>query len=230
MENVLLENSKKGWYSLPDSAPVWVREFVTEYRSAILQDRPVTPEFRKRHARNAEMRSLSFNRSTVQAGPLHSRQVPVPVLTADQKLLRLALVSQDQTRMADIKSPDCRAVVFRNGRFWRDYEKENALREEERLFGDLSANGTLRLQQALEAKMRSYEDPEDDEDDDSDSCITPEDHTQAALYHRARARKAADWQTGAAHFTAADLHEKAAGNCTLDNHNAACAASRKLRK
>jgi hypothetical protein len=203
-------------------APVWVQDGCLEIRLAASEKRSLTPATQARLNRNAEMRSGT-------PAVRHAVRPPL-IFTEDQALKRLLAIKGEEIRVGNIKDPSLRAVKFRNGRWYRDFEKERELAAEECLFGDLSANGTLRLQQALEAKMRSYDDDDYDEDDDSDSCITPEDHAQAALYHRARARKAADWQTGAAHFTAADLHEKAAGNCTVENHCAACAASRKLRK
>jgi HK97 family phage prohead protease len=99
-------------------------------------------------------------------------------------------------------------------------------RAEEHFIATASAAELLK---ALEAKIGKREQPGAALAPGAPCCTacTPDQHSKAATYHRTLASKAASWQEGAAHHTAADCHAKAAEQFNADNSVAARSASEK---
>jgi hypothetical protein len=56
--DVLNQNSAKGWIALPESAPAWVRTYVAEARSAVLEKREIKPNLQREFIRGCEERNL----------------------------------------------------------------------------------------------------------------------------------------------------------------------------
>ena len=51
--DVLNQNSAKGWIALPESAPAWVRTYVAEARSAVLEKREIKPNLQREFIRGS---------------------------------------------------------------------------------------------------------------------------------------------------------------------------------
>ena len=87
------------------------------------------------------------------------------------------------------------------------------------------------LLRALDAKCGRNAQPGSDLDarPGAAPCVacSPEQHSKAATYHRTKAAKAASWQEGASHHSAADAHARAADQFNADNSVAARSASQK---
>jgi hypothetical protein len=108
-------------------------------------------------------------------------------------------------------------------------DEAHARAEAERKFFETATPDELL--RALEAKCDMREQPGSalSAQPGSTPCTacTPDQHSKAATYHRTLASKAASWQEGAAHHTAADCHAKAAEQFNADNSVAARSASEK---
>jgi hypothetical protein len=58
-ESILEARGDKGWSKLPDNAPQFVKTFVTEYRRAELDGRPMNRQYLASYNSGAETRSLT---------------------------------------------------------------------------------------------------------------------------------------------------------------------------
>jgi hypothetical protein len=57
--SLLERNTKLGWEELPPTAPAFARTFVTEYRTAALEQRSMDPTYLKSYQQGVEQRSLA---------------------------------------------------------------------------------------------------------------------------------------------------------------------------
>jgi hypothetical protein len=195
--SLLEQNRKMGWEALPSTVPAFVRAFVTEYRTAALEQRSMNTSFLQTHQQGVEQRSLA------------------------QRAVRF--VKNVFTSNADLY-----AHADRIARQIRKDEAHARAEAERKFFATASPAELLR---ALEAKIGMREQPGSalSAQPGSTPCTacTPDQHSKAATYHRTLASKAASWQEGAAHHTAADCHAKAAEQFNADNSVAARSASEK---
>ena len=68
-ENILGENRNMGWASVPETAPEFVKNFVTEFRTPRLEKRSMSADYVASYKAGAEKRSLStLGRQAVDFG------------------------------------------------------------------------------------------------------------------------------------------------------------------
>jgi len=60
--HLLAENRAKGWCKVDDNAPEWVKVYVTEFRSAALEKRCMSPAYLQTFRTGCEQRSLALGR------------------------------------------------------------------------------------------------------------------------------------------------------------------------
>jgi hypothetical protein len=90
--NILGENRAHGWAAVPDHAPEFVKAFVTEHRTAILEKRSMNPTFVASYKAGAEKRSLTtVGRLAVEFGKRLFRPSAISTEeTLEQKAARQA--------------------------------------------------------------------------------------------------------------------------------------------
>jgi hypothetical protein len=210
---LLQRNTKLGWEELPSTAPAWVRAFVTEGRTATLEQRPMNTSFLRTHQQGVEQRSSLMLR-TRRVTPTGRRQ----------KSLEDIYLEQHGHEFHNIQDEALRQQA---DRILRQIRRDE--RQAEQHF--IETASPAELLRALEAKCGMREQPGRalSAQPGSTPCTacTPDQHSKAATYHRTLASKAASWQEGAAHHTAADCHAKAAEQFNADNSVAARSASEK---
>jgi len=182
--------------------------------------------------RIAEIREAISEKRAIQGDP---RTYPAP--SAEYRAARALVTGRRQKSLEDVfreqHGYDFRpSVADENLRQQADRILRQIRRDERRAEEHFIATASpAELLRALEAKCGMREQPGSalSAQPGSTPCTacTPEQHSKAATYHRTLASKAASWQEGAAHHTAADCHAKAAEQFNADNSVAARSASEK---
>jgi hypothetical protein len=209
MENILSENRAKGWLALPESAPSWVRQFVSEFRYAALAERRMSPTFMRAFVQDAEQRSSMreqierFNRTHA---PIIPRSRP-----ATKKSPTVTLSSDEARKLAKEYGVSLQDVVVA-----QSLEQTAGVPKEDTL-----ARIRLRADAARIARAKQLQD-EDDFSDDPDDEWDADRHAREATRHRTLAQKS-NFEDGCAHLKCADAHSYASNNFSTDN-------SRKARK
>jgi hypothetical protein len=207
MESILGENRAKGWLALPDTAPSWVRSFVTEFRTAALAERRMSPTFMRAFLQDAEQRSAMrdqierFNRTHA---PIIPRSRP-----AAKKSSTVTLSSDEARKLAKEYGVSLQDVVVA-----RSLEQTAGVPLEDTLNHIKLRAVTARVERAQE-----LEDEEDDDEWDSDR------HAREANRHRTLARKSS-LDIAVKHYSCGDAHQKAADDFTYENSRKARKASR----
>jgi hypothetical protein len=207
MENILSENRAKGWLALPESAPSWVRQFVSEFRYAALAERRMSPTFMRAFVQDAEQRSSMreqierFNRTHA---PIIPRSRP-----ATKKSPTVTLSSDEARKLAKEYGVSLQDVVVA-----RSLEQTAGVPLEDTLNHIKLRAVTARVERAQE-----LEDEEDDDEWDSDR------HAREANRHRTLARKSS-LDIAVKHYSCGDAHQKAADDFTYENSRKARKASR----
>jgi hypothetical protein len=211
--SLLERNTKLEWEELPPTAPAFARAFVTEYRTAALEQRAMNPSYLQSYQKGVEHRS-SLMLQTQRVTPTVRRRKSLEDIYFEQHGHEFHNIQDEALRQqAD--------------RILREIRRDE--RKAEQHFIDTAS--PTELLRALEAKCGMREQPGSalSAQPGSTPCTacTPDQHSKAATYHRTLASKAASWQEGAAHHTAADCHAKAAEQFNADNSVAARSASEK---
>jgi hypothetical protein len=212
MENILGENRARGWLALPDSAPSWVREHVTEVRSAALNERPVNPKFLHAYVQAAEQRSAMreqierFNRTHA---PIIPRSRP-----SAKKSPTVTLSSDEARKLAKEYGVSLQDVVVA-----RSLEQTAGVPTVDTL-----ARIRLRADAARIARAKQLED-EDEFKDDPDDEWDADRHAREATRNRTLAQKS-NFEDGCAHLKCAEAHANASNNFSTDNSRKARKASR----
>jgi hypothetical protein len=207
MENILGENRTKGWLALPESAPSWVRQFVSEFRYAALAERRMSPTFMRAFLQDAEQRSAMreqiqrFNRTHA---PIIPRTRP-----ATKKSPTVTLSSDEARKLAKEYGVSLQDVVVA-----RSLEQTAGVPLEDTL-----NHIKLRAVTARVERAQKLEDEEDDDEWDSDR------HAREANRHRTLARKSS-LDIAVKHYSCGDAHQKAADDFTYENSRKARKASR----
>jgi hypothetical protein len=207
MESILGENRTKGWLALPESAPSWVRQFVSEFRYAALAERRMSPTFMRAFLQDAEQRSAMreqierFNRTHA---PIIPRHRPVT-----KKPSTVTLSSDEARKLAKEYGVSLQDVVVA-----RSLEQTAGVPLEDTL-----NHIKLRAVTARVERAQKLEDEEDDDEWDSDR------HAREANRHRTLARKSS-LDIAVKHYSCGDAHQKAADDFTYENSRKARKASR----
>jgi hypothetical protein len=209
MQNILEENRARGWIQVPDTAPAWVREALTEFRTAELNERPVAPAFARRYNREAEIRCARAEANRSILAMARPRVVIPPVKKASALSFREAAQLAKQYGVAIEDVNVARSLEQTSGVPMADTLNRIHLRAI-----------TARVERA--AQLRKEDDLDDD---DPDSDWNEKAHERAATRHRALAQKAS-LDAAIKHFAAADAHDSAAKDFTRANSRKARAASK----
>lgn len=161
-ENILGENRNLGWASVPDHAPEFVRTFITEHRTAILEKRSMCPEYVATYKAGAEKRSFTtIGRRAVSFG----KRIFKPSVIKHEETLE-----QQATRLSDEISFErgdklptlavARTVSKRTGRSFEDvlaegknkiFHRSHGL--EPQATGPLTADERLAFERAFNRAM-----------------------------------------------------------------------------
>jgi hypothetical protein len=200
---LLNENRGKGWINVSLKAPEWVKEYVCEYREAVLEKRQMKPNLLRAFIQGCEKRSQ----------------------------LSLATRGRRPALPAPLTAAQVRALAKRTGQSFQDilFGKSPKVNEDSWLRERLANYGALILK---DAKRYNDDDLTDDDTDtwDWDDDDAEKKHRKAATAHRTLAHKQSDVFAALPQFRAADLHDAAAITRSAEATSRACAASRALRK
>src|ERR1700722_18925317 len=207
--SLLEQNRKMGWEALPSTVPAFVRAFVTECRTAGLEQRSMNTSFLRTHQQGVEQRSSLMLRTlrVTPTGRRKSYEEEYFERTGREYKCRDILRAKADAVLAEIRRDERRA--------------------EEHFIATASPAELLK---ALEAKCGRSAQPGSDLAPGAPCCnaCTPDQHARAATFHRTKGQRADSWQRGAAHFGAADAHARAAEQFSADTSVAARAASQKV--
>jgi len=95
MTNILEENRSLGWARLPESAPEFVRRFVTEFRTARIEKRSMSDAFLRTFNGEAESRCTALGRS---ATTFVNRLFPQHAVMSDAALAKRYGVSIEKVQ------------------------------------------------------------------------------------------------------------------------------------
>jgi hypothetical protein len=69
-QSVLGECRERGWAAVSERAPLWVRTFVTEYRSSVIEKRSINLAYKQEFNRGCEKRSAVWGQARKIVSPL----------------------------------------------------------------------------------------------------------------------------------------------------------------
>jgi hypothetical protein len=211
MENILSENREKGWSALPDTAPSWVRSFVTEFRTAALAARRMRPEFMRAFIRDSEQRSAM--RQQIERFNKIYRPTIIPrtrVVTKSSSTIS----SDEARRLAHEFSLPLEEIFVA-----RTLEVCSGIPIVDTLNRIRLRYDAARIKRGAELAENDW--PEDDKDDDWDD----ERHAREATRHRVLAMKS-NFDDGVKHLKCADAHAYASNNFSTESSRRARKASR----
>lgn len=248
--DILGENRSKGWEKVDPSAPQWVKVYITEFRTAALEKRSMSPAYLQSFHNGCEQRSLSLRREV--------RKVLAPITGRKMSLAEAKRLSRSTGRSLEdivygyspkiseerwlrMKLADITARVVRDAKKLKD-EKRAAL------LADTSPAGKIALREYLDVlcgvrpadpgalpygftDLRNEDggqvsDPQQSlrtypSYDEGEDADDADDHDQACRGHRNCAQRCSSVAHGSAHHRAADLHSIAARNFNDANSKAA---------